>query len=163
MHEQAHNWMASQVKQLPLRRSVLEFGSRNVNGSPRPLFVNADKYIGVDIREGEGVDIVADAADYRTEERFDTVVCMEVLEHTNRGREICCNAYRHLLRGGVFLVTAAGIGREPHSAIDGGAVQEGEYYQNVSIADLRWWCSDFQLVTVNTDTTGDIYALCIKW
>ena len=163
MHQQAFEWMAGAVRQLPIRRSVLEFGSRNVNGSPRSLFVHAENYVGVDIVPGEGVDVVANAAEYSTDVRYDTVVCMEVLEHTDRGREICMNAYRHLLRGGVFLLTAAGHGREPHSAVDGKELKEGEYYRNITPADLRYWLSDFPFFLINTDTPGDIYALCVKW
>lgn len=163
MHQSAHDWISLQVKQLPHRKSILEIGSRDVNGSIRSLFQHADRYLGIDIRPGEGVDVVADAAIFQSDERFDTCVCMEVLEHTDKQREICRTAYRHLLKGGILLVTAAGIGREPHSAIDGGTLKDGEYYQNVTVADLRWWMSDFQLVMASTETPGDVYAIGIKW
>lgn len=163
MHQQAFEWITKQIRCLPVRRSVLEIGSRNVNGSIRSQLSNADKYIGIDTVEGEGVDIVADGSTYKSDERFDTVICMEVLEHTNRGRDICNNAYSHLLKGGIFLVTMAGEGREPHSAVDGRELKEGEYYQNVTVRDLRFWLSDFSFVMIDRDTVGDIYALAVKW
>lgn len=162
MHQSAYSWIAQQAKQLPIRRSILELGSRDVNGSPRSLFTHADKYTGIDLIAGEGVDITADAATFRTDERYDTIICMEVLEHTDKAREVCRTAYHHLLKGGVAFFTAAGIDRAPHSAADGGELRDGEYYRNVTVSELRWWLSDFQLVMVNTEIHGDIYALAIK-
>jgi SAM-dependent methyltransferase len=161
MHQAAHEWITQQVAMLPVRRSVLEFGARDVNGSPRPLFIHTDRYHGIDITDGPGVDQVADAATFSTPERFDTVICMEVLEHTDKAREICRNAHRHLLPHGVALFTAAWVGREPHSAVDGGTLHEGEFYRNVTVADLRFWLSDFPLVMLTTEGT-DIYAIAIK-
>ena len=32
MHQAAHHWITQQVAMLPVRRSVLEFGARDVNG-----------------------------------------------------------------------------------------------------------------------------------
>lgn len=161
MHQAAHDWVASIVRQLPARRSVLELGARDVNGTARSLFVSADRYLGIDISEGNGVDIVADASTYTTDDRFDTVLCMEVLEHTDKAREICRNAHRHLNKAGVFIVTTAGTGREPHSAVDGGPLREGEFYRNVTVAELRYWMNDFGIVMV-CDNAQDVYALGVK-
>lgn len=162
MHIQAYNWMRHTLANLPDRHSVLEIGSKDVNGTIRPLLGKVDRYVGIDMVEGAGVDVVADAATFRTDERFDTVICMEVLEHTDKGREICRTAYRHLSEGGVFLVTAATVGREPHSAIDGGTLREGEYYQNVNRADLSFWLSDFPKRYITKKQWGDIYAIAWK-
>lgn len=161
MHKEAYNWIAKQVTMLPIRRSILEFGSKNVNGTCRNLFSNADIYLGIDVSEGDSVDIVADAAVYRSVQAFDTVLCFEVLEHTDNARELCRNAHRHLSKHGVFIVTAAAPGREPHSAIDGGQVRENEFYRNVTVSDLRWWCSDFSLVMVDMEGQ-DVYAIAIR-
>lgn len=162
MHLQAHNWLSFMLRQLPLRRSVLEIGSRDVNGTARAMFANADRYFGIDLVAGEGVDQVADGSLYFAAEQFDTVLCMEVLEHTDKAREVCRNAYRHLYRGGIMLVTMAGVGREPHSAVDGGPLKEEEFYRNVSVHELRFWMNDFGLVMINTETPGDVYAMGVK-
>lgn len=162
MHHQAYRWIRQTVSRLPDRLSVLEYGSKDVNGSIKPLFARATRYVGVDLVEGSGVDVVADAATFTTDERFDTVVCMEVLEHTDKGREICRNAHRHLQAGGVFLVTAASGIRKAHSAVDGGDLREGEYYQNVSYGDLSFWLSDFSRRIITKKMYGDIYALAFK-
>lgn len=163
MHMQAYHWIRRTLASLPDRHSVLEIGSKDVNGTIRPLLGKVARYVGVDVVEGPGVDMVADAATFRTDERFDTVICMEVLEHTDKGREICRTAHHHLLEGGVFLVTAATGIREPHSAIDGGPLREGEYYQNVRYSDLSFWLSDFSKNHISLKGRyGDIYAIAYK-
>ncbi len=140
------------------RLDVVEFGSRNVNGQIRDLFPNS-WFTGVDITAGEGVDIVIDAARYEHPQPCDLVVCAEVLEHAPNWQAIVDNAYRILRPGGVFIVTCAGPGREPHSAVDGGKVRDGEYYANVSTGQLSgaMWRAGFDMVRTNqvgTDTQG---------
>lgn len=162
MHQQAYEWVSKTVSQIPVRRSVLEFGSRDVNGTARSVFSQADRYLGIDIIEDAGVDIVADASTFKAGDTFDTVLCMEVLEHTDKAREICRNAHAHLSKHGVFIATMAGIGRQPHSAVEGGELKEGEFYRNVSVAELRYWLSDFGLVMIVSDVPGDLYAVAIR-
>ena len=136
------------------------------NGLIRPLFSGSEKYIGVDIREGLNVDIIGDAATWRPDpvEFFDTVVCCETLEHTDKGKEICRTAFDILKPGGLFLITAAGPGRPTHSAVDSGtALYEGEYYQNVYPDILSGWLEPFEFCLIDVLTTPtDIYALAVK-
>jgi len=40
-------------------------------------------------------------------------------------------AFRMLEPGGMFVMTAAGPGRAPHSAVDGKGLQPGEHYANI--------------------------------
>lgn len=61
-------------------KRVLEVGSLNVNGTVRELF--GSDYIGVDMRDGPGVDMVAEAHKLPFEdESFDVVISTEMLEH----------------------------------------------------------------------------------
>jgi SAM-dependent methyltransferase len=181
MHEGAYKYVEATLRRLPARTSVIELGSRTVagdwpySGPVRPLFDGA-AYIGVDIAPGPNVDVVADAATYRRTERppdlpegwewdptpVDTVVCCETLEHTDEAEAICANAHRLLIPGGVFIVTTAGIGRAPHSAVDGGELRAGEFYRNVTAFDLREWLAPFKVAFIDTDTPCDIYALAVK-
>jgi hypothetical protein len=93
----------------------------------------------------------------------DTVVCTETLEHTPEAGEICCNAWRLLGTSGVFIVTAAGVGRAPHSAVDGGPLRDQEYYRNINREQLRGWLVPFGFWLIDTfSTPGDIYALAVK-
>lgn len=163
MHDAALDWLTRTLATLPPRRRVLEMGSRDVNGTARPLFKRC-RYLGIDLMNGPGVDRVANAATFDTSERFDTILCTEVFEHTPDAERICKNAHRLLRPGGVFLVTAAGEGREPHSGFDGEAPDEGEYYENVTEEMLRGWLAGagFCGIIVTTESPGDIYALAHK-
>jgi hypothetical protein len=174
MHDGAYNFIASMLARLDRRLSVVELGSRTVLPQPpiRPLFDGA-AYIGVDIVAGPNVDVVDNAATWRPPvAELDTVVCCETLEHTPEAEKICRNAWLMLDSGGVFLLTAAGDGREPHSATDGGPLRQvlcekthmqiDEFYHNVSRQELRGWLRPFRFVLIDTDTPTDIYALAVK-
>jgi SAM-dependent methyltransferase len=140
---------------------VVEIGGKDINGSVRPLF--GEPYISVDVRPGPGVDVVGDGATYAPLEPAGCVVCCEVLEHTADAQAICANAVSMLVPGGVLLLTAAGEGRAPHSAEDGGPLRDGEFYRNVTAADLDAWLSacDVLQITLNR-AAGDIYAIARK-
>lgn len=121
--------------------SVLEFGSRNLNGSVRPLFPHATRYVGVDLYPGPDVDVVGDAATVWLPPQFDAVVCTEVFEHVDddAAAAIIRNAWAHLKPGGVFVATMAGPGRAPHSALAATDIQPGEFYRNVDRPLLAGW------------------------
>lgn len=163
MHRDAYRYIAGEVATLKLPiGAVVEIGSRNINGSVRPLF-EGRKYIGIDLMEGPMVDVVADGATYEPETPPTVVVCAEVLEHTPDAAAVCANAYNMLADGGVFILTAAGVQRTPHSAVDGGEMRPGEFYQNVSAEDLHQWLAMFDEVRVQTNPeAGDIYATAFK-
>jgi hypothetical protein len=161
MHASAYQWLETIAGTVKANR-VLEFGSRNVNGSCRPLFPGAE-YVGIDIADGPGVDVVCPAESFTGDGRlFDCVVCTEVLEHTAAGREICANAFRLLNHGGAFIVTCATTGRAPHSAIDGNQVREGEYYLNVTKDAMAKWLAIFRKVSMVDSVPCDLYAIAIK-
>lgn len=137
MHEQAMSWIASHATQDAC--AVLDLGGRDVNGNPKHLFPNATKYTVVDILPGDGVDIVADAATLETNgEQWDIVLSAETFEHTAVWPAICRTAYKALKSGGKLIVTTAGPGRPPHSAIDGlFRLHPGEHYANVPARELQ--------------------------
>ena len=87
MHPEARAFVAGVARRAGARW-VVELGARDLNGTVRDLFPSARGYTGVDLVAGPGVDVVADAADWRPREPApDLVVCCEVLEHTPaRGR-----------------------------------------------------------------------------
>lgn len=163
MHPGAHRFVSYVARCLPPRRRVCELGSRDVNGSVRDLFSGAE-YVGVDITPGPGVDELGDAATWKPEppRRFDTVISTETLEHTPEAARICQNAHELLEDGGVLILTAASVGRAPHSAIDGGTLRHAEFYRNVSPVLLRQWLQLFKLVLVDTGNATDVYALAVK-
>lgn len=131
MHDEVALFVAGAVKDFGPFRTVVELGSLDINGTVRPLFGDADYYTGVDLVEGPGVDVVADAAEWQPSAPVDCVVCCEVLEHAANWEAILRNAHAVLRGGGVLVVTAAGPGRGPHSAVDGNALRDGEHYENI--------------------------------
>lgn len=140
MHDEAMAWIAQHATDDPVR--VLDLGGRDVNGNPRHLFPNATVYTVLDIRAGdrpEDVDIIADAAVWNPDGRqWDVVLSAECFEHTPVWPAICRTAFRACAPGGRFIVTTAGPGRPPHSAVDGlFRLLPGEHYANVPARELE--------------------------
>ncbi|MHC4932894.1 MAG: class I SAM-dependent methyltransferase [Planctomycetota bacterium] len=87
---------------------VLEVGSRDYGNtqSLRPLFAG-DTYVGVDLVEGDGVDLVLDltrpfeeVSAGLGERRFRTIFCLSVLEHCEQPFQMAENITRLLEPGG---------------------------------------------------------------
>jgi hypothetical protein len=144
--------------------SVLEFGSRNINGSVRDLVPTVSRYVGVDITPGPGADIVADAGTVEVPGLFDVVVCAEVFEHAPDAQCLAMvrNARRHLVDGGTFIATMAGPGRPAHSAGDGGPLQPGEFYRNVTSQQLGRWLATAHFLIYNVDVYGPDVRCCAQ-
>lgn len=118
--------------------SVVEFGARDLNGSVRSLFPNADPYVTLDVLPGDGVAIVADAATWQPDREYDAVLACELFEHTASWPAICRTAYKACKPGGRFIVTTAAPGRPPHSGIDGEfRLYPGEHYANIPAFELE--------------------------
>jgi len=162
MHGGAYQFVVGCVPVLPSDGLVVELGARNVNGTIRGLFLGRE-YLGVDPSPGLSVDVVASGETFQPPHPAAVVLCCETLEHAACAEAICRNAYRILAPGGVFVVTAAGKGRDPHSAVDGGPLRDGEFYSNVEAETLSDWLSDFAEAAIQTrPELGDIYAMARK-
>ena len=155
--------MARFATDQPLR--ILDLGGRDINGTPRPLFPNAD-YTSLDISPGPRVDIVADAATWNPgRQRWDLVVATELFEHTPQWPAICVTAYQALEPDGRFVVTTAAPGRPPHSGIDGGTVRPGEHYANIEPEQLRMALEVAGFVEITVDVQSnpaDVRAVASK-
>lgn len=142
---------------------ILDVGGANVNGSVRDYFPRA-KFHGVDIAPAPGVDFVFDAATsplWRDLDNYDIVIATELFEHAEKWPAIIANMSSVLSIDGhqLLIATCASDGRMPHGARGEYGVPEGEYYGNVSPADLerelRAW---FELVHVEYNPhPGDAY------
>lgn len=107
-------WAARIVKVYDLSgRSVLDVGSRDVNGSLRGLFTGS--YIGVDMVDGPGVDRVACASDLPFNDgEFSVVICTEMLEHDLTFWRSLDEMKRVLCRGGHLLLSTRSNGFPNH-------------------------------------------------
>jgi SAM-dependent methyltransferase len=114
MHDSVMNWVGDAVQTWMLAAmDTLEVGSYDVNGSVRGLF--RGPYIGVDMREGPGVDVVAEGHTLPFEKaRFECVVATELLEHDAAFWLTLGEIARVLQPGGHLLVTTRGNGFGEH-------------------------------------------------
>ena len=162
MHPEAMRFAERALSGLEVRGHVVEIGARDLNGSVRPLFADAASYTGIDIREGPGVDVLADGATFVPSEAPDLVVCTETLEHTDQAHAIVRNVAAMLKAGGRLLITCATHPRASHSGIDGGPLKAGEFYRNVPPAELVRWVERAGLRVLDREVhleRGDLYLL----
>jgi len=119
---------------------VLEVGSLNINGTVRDFFEFSKEYVGLDLMEGPGVDMVCAGKSYNTEHPFDTVISTECFEHDKDWKETFENMYRLAKKDGLVLFTCASTGRHEHgttrtSPQDSPATTD--YYENRTEEDFR--------------------------
>ena len=90
-----------------LAGKVIDVGSRNENGSLRDII---KVEVGMDMREGDGVDMVCtidDMSDVFKSESFDALVSTETLEHCNDWKAFVRQTWRVVVNGGYLLITMA--------------------------------------------------------
>jgi SAM-dependent methyltransferase len=105
----------SLTKQEVEGKRVIEVGSRDVNGSLRPIVESFSpaKYVGIDIMDGPGVDIICSAGNLLKKfgkESFDIVISTELLEHVRDWRKAVSNMKNVCRPDGILLVTARSYG-----------------------------------------------------
>jgi hypothetical protein len=163
MHDACEQWVKDAIEKYGPFDSVLEFGSRDVNGSVRPWFGDAI-YLGVDVVDGPGVDVVDDAATFRSNMQYHAVVCTNVFEHAQNWRDIVYSAFLALRRGGYFIVTTVCDPFPPHSKYDGCELRPYEYYGNVSreMLSLVLKQKGFTVLDERTDNEPDSQAVAQK-
>jgi len=89
-------------------KRICEVGSYNVNGTFRSVVekFNPCEYVGVDIENGPGVDVVCRAENLVQkfgEEAFDVVISTFVFEHIRNWQECLSNLKRICKRGGLII------------------------------------------------------------
>ncbi|WP_279167522.1 methyltransferase domain-containing protein [Pseudoalteromonas distincta] len=124
-------------------KRVLEIGSYCVNHSIRAHFLECT-YVGVDLTEGDTVDIIASGHEIQLSEKFDVVISCECFEHNPYYKDTLQNMLSHLRDDGLFIVSCATEGRPEHGTartdpnISPGTSDVGwDYYKNLSKEDLE--------------------------
>lgn len=129
-------------------RRVIDVGACDFNGSIAPILHswNPKEYIGVDIIDGPGVDVVCSADDLVEkfgEESFDIVVCFEMLEHTQDWRRSINNMKQICKPGGTLLVTTRSFGFPCHGY--------PHDYWRYETSDFQEIFSDFEILELESD------------
>lgn len=129
-------------------KSVIEVGSFDVNGSLRPIVeaFGPGHYVGVDIEMGPGVDRICKIEDLITEfsaDKFDLLICTEVLEHVEKWSEGIHNLKHILKPGGVLYLTTRSRGFPYHGwPFD---------YWRYTTTDIKRMFSDFKIEILEKD------------
>lgn len=93
-------------------KSVLDVGSAHINGSLGKFFREKGiKYTGLDMRDGENVDVVLNAHDMKKKfrnQQFDMVCCFDTLEHDDKFWVTVANCRWVLKKGGYLLIGVPG-------------------------------------------------------
>lgn len=145
-HQQQKEFCLSVQHKFPDRFTdcdVLDVGSLDINGNNRYLFFDY-KYTGIDIGEGNNVDIVCKAHEFKTDKKFDIVISTECFEHDIHYKESIRNCIGLLKQGGLFIFSCATTGRPEHGtsrvadwASPYSHLQFNDYYKNLTEQDIR--------------------------
>jgi RimJ/RimL family protein N-acetyltransferase len=115
--------------------AVLELGSFDLNGSIRPWFKEAKKYVGIDIIKGKGVDIVCNARDTQfTKDEFDTLACFSMFEHDPKWKESFAHNLPWLKEGGMIFLCWGAEGNLHHGPEPWAIVPAADF----AVAALDW-------------------------
>lgn len=124
--------------------SVLEIGSYDVNGTMRGIFDRARTFVGVDLIEGPGVDVVQYGHEFvAPTESFDFAVAGECFEHDPHWPKTLSNMAKLTRPGGIVAFTCASRGRPEHGTrrteVDdspGTQSRDQDYYRNIAAQDV---------------------------
>lgn len=120
MHASVQRWVSIVLPAGAVAgRRVLEVGSYDVNGSVRPLVEahHPATYVGVDVEDGPGVDLVVDChglAEAVGAGTFDVVLSTEMLEHVTDWRTCVAQMCEVVKPGGILLLTTRSPGFPYH-------------------------------------------------
>ncbi len=142
-------------------QKVLEIGSLDINGSIRQFF-DAAQYVGVDLGEGKGVDLVAKGEELDfPDNSFDVVASCECFEHNPEWVATFNNMVR--MASKFVFFTCATTGRPEHGTrrtSPSDAPFCGDYYRNLTEQDIRENCdlSKFETFEFSTNSNpADLY------
>jgi SAM-dependent methyltransferase len=164
-HQSVLEWFRNLVNNNPDEfndKRILEVGSRDVNGSVRPIIeelCSPKEYVGIDIEEGKFVDLVLPAekaADYFGEETFDVVISTEMLEHVKDWRLVINNMKNVLRADGMIYITTRSFGFKFHE-------YPFDYWRYEEI-DMKKIFSDFKIISVKNEgkTCPGVFVKAMK-
>ncbi len=140
-------------------KRIIEIGSRDVNGSLRPLIESyrPKHYIGVDIIPGSGVDITCDVKNLVSKfgkQTFDVIISTELLEHVRDWRLAIHNIKNVCKPNGIILLTTRSYGFGYH-----GYPYDFWRYQ---IEDMKYIFQDYIIEKSEKDPQKGVFIKAIK-
>jgi SAM-dependent methyltransferase len=149
-HEQQRDFFRK-VKQLNPQFftdvKVLDIGSLDINGNNRHVFEHPYSYIGVDLNEGDNVDVISPGHLYDSGYLFDVVMSSECFEHDMYYARTLQNMIKLLKPNGLLIFTCASTGRPEHGTLRsnpsdapfllGMSEKWANYYKNLTEDDIR--------------------------
>jgi len=165
MHQTALDYLKSVKTRFPMYfsgRVVVEYGSMDINGSPRGLFEDCD-YIGVDWRPGKGVDVVSRMHEFTPEWECGVVVSASTMEHDKHLYKSLDRCWEILCPRGLLLVTTVNEKWPMHSPEAG----EDGYYRGVNADELKAWLlsknpAEYEFKTESGHSDREIFLYAIK-
>lgn len=131
--------------------TIIDIGAGDINGNNRHLFINPQKYVGVDVAVGLNVDLVCKGKDVPTDMGlFDVVISSECFEHDNQVSQTLHRILSLVKPGGLFVFTCASTNRVEHGTkrsknedslsqkllFDHRQEWYPNYYQNLTMEDI---------------------------
>lgn len=89
----------------------------NVSNTVKKYFPDASEYTGIDLKRGPNVDIILNAHHLHKQfetNYFDTILCLEVLEHDPQPWKIIENIHKTLKSGGFLAISTPTFGFPEH-------------------------------------------------
>lgn len=142
-HQEQIDFFLSVYQKFPERfdnKQIIEIGSLIINGTLRNIF-RSQHYIGIDLGEGPGVDIVSRAHQLKMQENtFDVALSAECFEHDEHWIETFQKMLDLTRPDGIIVFSCATDGRPEHgtSRTDAGSSPfTQDYYRNLNEKDFR--------------------------
>ncbi|MDP3067021.1 MAG: methyltransferase domain-containing protein [Methanobacteriaceae archaeon] len=127
---------------------VIEIGSYDFNGSIRSIIniFEPKEYIGVDISNGPGVDVICDAENLIEtfgEKSFDIVISTELMEHVQDWRKVISNMKNICKENGIIMITTRSYGFTYHA-------YPYDFWR-FELTDMEKIFSDFEILVLEKD------------
>jgi len=138
-------------------KRILEVGSYTRHESVRGLIegYKPKEYIGIDIAEGRGVDIVCDACDILDRwgsNAFDVLLSTETMEHIEDWKKVIHNFKNVIVPGGIIFISTCSYGLGCHLRPDD--------FWRYEIDDMKNIFSDFIVNQIVSDP--DLFRVLVK-
>lgn len=143
------------------RISILDVGSYNVNGTYKPMFdPQYFAYTGIDMVEGDNVDIVVKPYDWSIipTDSYDVVICGQVLEHAEFFWQTMSEMTRVLKQGGLLCVIVPNECLEHRFPVDC-----YRFYTDGMVAMARYNCLDILHAHTNCYPPDEIDGKPTEW